>query len=115
MKVSKKTFLTYALLKSTEHRVCIAQIHRAQNFNAVRTSHYPNESEFYRLCDFFGLYVCGEANIEVHGVVPSGQLANDFGWRNAFVRQVKVQCVCPQILLELKCHLTAPVCANTAV
>ena len=65
---------------------CIAQIHRSKNFNAVRTSHYPNASEFYRLCDFFGLYVCGEANIEVHGVVPSGQLANDFGWRNAFVR-----------------------------
>ena len=61
---------------------------RSNNFNAIRTSHYPNSSEFYSLCDHFGLYVCDEANIEVHGIIPSGQLVNDFGWSDAFVSRV---------------------------
>jgi beta-galactosidase len=37
------------------------------NINAVRTSHYPNDPEFYRLCDEYGFYVIDEANIESHG------------------------------------------------
>jgi len=37
------------------------------NFNAVRTCHYPDDPEFYALCDEFGLYVTDEANIESHG------------------------------------------------
>ncbi|AZQ65114.1 DUF4981 domain-containing protein [Flammeovirga pectinis] len=37
------------------------------NFNAVRTSHYPNDPYFYSLCDEYGIYVCDEANIESHG------------------------------------------------
>lgn len=37
------------------------------NFNAVRSSHYPNEKLFYQLCDEYGLYVMAEANIETHG------------------------------------------------
>mgnify|MGYP004662559121 FL=1 len=37
------------------------------NVNAVRTSHYPNCTEFYRLCDQYGLYVIDETNIETHG------------------------------------------------
>ncbi|KAL7536406.1 hypothetical protein ACHAXR_007149, partial [Thalassiosira sp. AJA248-18] len=61
---------------------------KLNNFNAVRTSHYPNTSEFYRLCDFFGVYVCDEANIEAHGILPSGQLINDFGWRDEIVSRV---------------------------
>ncbi|MDO6803552.1 glycoside hydrolase family 2 TIM barrel-domain containing protein [Wenyingzhuangia sp. 1_MG-2023] len=36
------------------------------NFNAVRTSHYPNDPYFYELCDKYGLYVMDEANIESH-------------------------------------------------
>lgn len=36
------------------------------NFNAVRTSHYPNDSYFYDLCDKYGIYVMDEANIETH-------------------------------------------------
>jgi beta-galactosidase len=38
------------------------------NFNAVRTSHYPNMERFYELCDELGLYVMDETNIETHGV-----------------------------------------------
>ena len=37
------------------------------NVNAVRTSHYPNMPEFYALCDFYGLYVMDEADLEMHG------------------------------------------------
>ena len=37
------------------------------NVNAVRTSHYPNSPEFYMLCDYFGLYVMDEADLEMHG------------------------------------------------
>ena len=40
---------------------------KSMNINAVRTSHYPNTSEFYRLCDRYGLYVIDETNIESHG------------------------------------------------
>jgi beta-galactosidase len=36
------------------------------NFNAVRTSHYPNDPYFYDLCDTYGIYVMDEANIETH-------------------------------------------------
>lgn len=39
------------------------------NFNAIRTSHYPDIPEFYRLCDRFGVYVVSEADIECHGAV----------------------------------------------
>ena len=36
------------------------------NFNAVRTSHYPNDSYWLDLCDELGLYVVDEANLETH-------------------------------------------------
>ena len=44
----------------------IRQIKRS-NINAVRTSHYPNSSLWYRLCDQYGIYLVGEANMETHG------------------------------------------------
>lgn len=40
---------------------------KANNFNAVRTSHYPNVTRWYELCDEYGLYVIDETNIESHG------------------------------------------------
>lgn len=43
---------------------------KAYNINSVRTSHYPNESYFYELCDKYGLYVIDEANLETHGSWP---------------------------------------------
>lgn len=48
------------------------------NFNAVRTSHYPNNPYFYDLCDEYGLYVIDEANIETHGI--GSVLSNDPSW-----------------------------------
>ena len=38
------------------------------NINAVRTSHYPNASLLYALCDELGLYVIDENNMETHGI-----------------------------------------------
>ena len=40
---------------------------KRNNINAVRTSHYPNQSFFYRLCDKYGIYVIDEMNLESHG------------------------------------------------
>ena len=39
------------------------------NFNAVRTSHYPNDQAWYDLCDKYGVYVIDEANVECHGLL----------------------------------------------
>ncbi len=38
------------------------------NINAVRTSHYPNATDWNRLCDLMGIYLVDEANIESHGM-----------------------------------------------
>nr|MCR5746959.1 DUF4981 domain-containing protein [Lachnospiraceae bacterium] len=40
---------------------------KRNNINAIRTSHYPNQTVFYRLCDEYGLYVIDETNMETHG------------------------------------------------
>lgn len=40
---------------------------KANNINAVRTSHYPNSQDFYDLCDEYGLYVIDENDLESHG------------------------------------------------
>lgn len=40
---------------------------KRNNINAVRTSHYPNQSLWYRLCDRYGVYLIDEANLESHG------------------------------------------------
>ncbi len=55
------------------------------NFNAVRTSHYPNDPYFYDLCDRYGLYVMDEANLETHGL--RGKLTNVPEWSNAYLER----------------------------
>lgn len=40
---------------------------KRNNINAVRTSHYPNSSALYELCDRYGLYLIDETNMETHG------------------------------------------------
>jgi beta-galactosidase len=42
------------------------ELMKQHNFNAVRTSHYPNHPRWYELCDEYGLYVMAEANLESH-------------------------------------------------
>lgn len=53
------------------------QLMKAFNINAIRTSHYPNNTYLYDLADELGLYICDEANIESHlgaiySTIPSG-------------------------------------------
>lgn len=40
---------------------------KRNNINAVRTSHYPNQTLWYELCDEYGIYVIDEMNLETHG------------------------------------------------
>lgn len=40
---------------------------KQHNINAVRTSHYPQPTEWYDLCDIHGILLVDEANIEAHG------------------------------------------------
>jgi beta-galactosidase/evolved beta-galactosidase subunit alpha len=40
---------------------------KKNNFNAVRSSHYPNDTKFYNLCDELGMYVWCECDLETHG------------------------------------------------
>ncbi len=52
------------------------------NFNAVRTSHYPDTIEWYDLCDEYGIYLIDEANIESHANYDS--ICRDPRWSRAF-------------------------------
>ncbi|NDW21989.1 beta-galactosidase [Alteromonas hispanica] len=58
---------------------------KQNNFNAVRTAHYPNHPRWYELCDEYGLYVVDEANIETHGMFPMGRLSRDPLWAGAYM------------------------------
>lgn len=55
------------------------------NFNAVRTSHYPNDPLWYDLCDEYGIYVIDEANIESHANYAT--LCHDPRWKNGFTER----------------------------
>lgn len=61
---------------------------KQNNFNAVRCSHYPNNTLWYKLCDRFGLYVVDEANIETHGMKPMNRLSDDPQWLNAMMARI---------------------------
>ena len=50
---------------------------KQNNINAIRTSHYPNGSLLYRLCDEYGLYLIDETNMETHGSWDTVRAAGD--------------------------------------
>lgn len=67
-----------------------ARLLKAGNFNAVRTSHYPNHPYWYEICDRIGLYVMDEANIEAHQIRGSAQCLNNVpSWHAAYAFRVK--------------------------
>ena len=72
--------------ESMEQDIRLMKLH---NINAVRTSHYPNDPYWYRLCDRYGLYVVDEANIESHGMQYGYEsLAKDPQWEKMHVERV---------------------------
>lgn len=71
---------------------------KAANMNAIRTAHYPNSPEFYKLCDEIGIYVIDEADMETHGAWSSlgerddeiyNKTQNDKQFRFPFLDRVK--------------------------
>ncbi len=65
---------------------------KANNINAIRTSHYPNHPTFYALCDEYGFYVIDEADLETHGldlIQARNSLNNDPDWAPAFVNRMQ--------------------------
>lgn len=52
---------------TTEDMLWDIRFMKQHNINAVRTSHYPNQSLWYELCDEYGIYLIDEANLESHG------------------------------------------------
>ncbi len=67
------------------------ELMKQHNVNAVRTAHYPNDPEWYELCDLYGLYVIDEANIESHGYGDDvkNRLANDPAWKPAHLDRIE--------------------------
>lgn len=59
---------TGATVSLADQEADLLQI-KANNFNAVRTAHYPKTGPFYELTDKIGLYIMSEADLEGHGVV----------------------------------------------
>jgi len=59
------------------------------NVNTVRTCHYPDHPDFYKLCDIHGVYVIDEANIESHGMgYEKASLGHVVSWEKAHVDRV---------------------------
>jgi Beta-galactosidase/beta-glucuronidase len=71
-----------------ERMVQDIKVMKSLNINAVRTSHYPNDSRWYDLCDLYGLYVVAEANLESHGMgYGEKTLARVDSWRQAHLER----------------------------
>lgn len=61
------------------------RILKQHNINAIRTSHYPNASRFYELCDVYGMYVMNEADVETHGVRSKNCPGSHPQWHDALI------------------------------
>ena len=78
---------------------------KQHNFNAIRSSHYPNAPYFYQMCDEYGFMVIDEADIEAHGPFMlyrkedtdqnrfhhwNEKIADDPAWEKAIVDRVQL-------------------------
>lgn len=66
--VNRHEFGPHGRVVSREETEADLVLLKQNNVNAVRTSHYPNNSWFYELCDRYGLMVIDEMNLETHGL-----------------------------------------------
>ncbi len=67
---------------------------KTHNINAVRTSHYPDDPRWYDLCDYYGIYLFDECDLETHGfgVAPiewKGNPSDDPKWEAALVDRME--------------------------
>lgn len=65
---------------------------KANNLNAIRCSHYPNNPCFYEWCSELGLYVMDEADLESHGCGETGDqgyLSKRADWRDAYLDRMR--------------------------
>ena len=62
------------------------QFMKQHNINAIRTSHYPNDSSLYEMADEYGLYIMDEAALETHWVTHAER---EQGWRGAHVTRMQ--------------------------
>ncbi|MDI6698787.1 MAG: glycoside hydrolase family 2 TIM barrel-domain containing protein [Candidatus Saccharicenans sp.] len=75
---------------SEESMVRDLQLMKQNNINAVRTCHYPNHPRWYELCDYYGIYLIDEANIESHGMgYGEKSLAKNPEWGPAHLDRIK--------------------------
>ncbi len=80
---------------SEEEMLSDIRMMKRNNINAVRTSHYPNQTRWYELCDEYGIYVIDETNLETHGTWmidrgPAEHLPGDYPeWRGAVLDRAK--------------------------
>lgn len=66
------------------------QLLKENNFNAVRTAHYPNMPMWYDLCDEYGILLWDEANIESHGMgYKAASLAKKPEWGPAHLDRIQ--------------------------
>jgi beta-galactosidase len=72
---------------SREHMIEEIKLMKKLNFNSVRTSHYPDDPEWYDLCDQYGLMVVCEANLETHGI--GGNITNNPEWSEAMLERAR--------------------------
>jgi len=72
---------------STEKMLKDIKLLKTHNFNAVRTSHYPNDDRWYELCDRYGIYLIDEANIEHHCFYD--QFCRDTSWAYAYISRIQ--------------------------
>ncbi len=64
---------------------------KQHNVNTVRTSHYPNDSRFYELCNLHGLFVIDETDLETHGMSATNisEISNDPTWQVAYLDRMQ--------------------------
>lgn len=75
-----------------EHMLQDVLLMKRHNINTVRTSHYPNDPRFLDLCDFYGLYVIDECDLECHGMVLVGrwnELSDSPEWTGAYTDRMR--------------------------
>lgn len=90
---------------NTEQITTDLTLMKQHNFNAIRSSHYPNAPFFYEICDKYGFMVIDEADIEAHGPFMiyrkedtdynrfkrwNEKIADDPVWEEAIVDRVKL-------------------------